>query len=280
MSKQEAATMLSQFLKKQKALEIETLENNANIRALIYMMYPDDDCNIQADNLDIALVSVEGPSAQLPENDHDDDGQKVDTLELLGQMESAETLLGEECIVPNEDLSIDEDVATESIPKAEKFMFYLYTDPLVIAAEASWWRASETAAECSDPTAELTEEKPRETHEDVLTVGKEASEQVAPECPGTEAQFMYDLYTDEAVITAEISWWKSQEAISQCSSFQYELVEADQKAESPVSCGTSVTSGSRRKTRKRKTYQPPAKGTSPRLTQEQINFISLQRSRK
>ncbi|KAJ3237013.1 hypothetical protein HDU78_004306 [Chytriomyces hyalinus] len=44
--------------------------------------------------------------------------------------------------------------------------------------------------------------------------------------------------------------------------------------------GTSVSSGSQCKSRRKRVYRPPAKGLSARLTQEQINFISLQRLKK
>ncbi|KAJ3223806.1 hypothetical protein HDU81_008956 [Chytriomyces hyalinus] len=231
--------------------------------------------DVQGGNLDIAPVPV-AVSKGTAADDDSGDFEMVETGESQTRLESQGTLMGDENLAVTDDLPSDEELTEEKPPMAEKFLYSLYTDPLVIAAEAPcWWTTKEDAAGCASSVVELAA--------DALCSD-------IPICsggPATDELFMYGLYTDAAVIAAEVTWWITREAVEQCSGKQLELLSGDREFDGQSSCllvlacnGSSVGSRSNTKTRKRKVYRPPFKGLSPRLTQEEINFISLQRLKK
>ncbi|KAJ3253934.1 hypothetical protein HDU77_004324 [Chytriomyces hyalinus] len=85
------------------------------------------------------------------------------------------------------------------------------------------------------------------------------------------------------VIASEVSWCWTRESVAAWSNRTEEPVKTDvcgvalstpQSSDEPA---TALVTG---RGKKRKVYRPPAKGVSRRLSQEEVNMISLQRSKK
>ncbi|KAJ3378174.1 hypothetical protein HDU80_002961, partial [Chytriomyces hyalinus] len=125
------------------------------------------------------------------------------------------------------------------------------------------------------------EEQPR------VIVAKADVDILCSEISAIDEHFAYSMYTDVAVIAAEVSWSNAREALVHCPWYQSELVKVDLQPEGHAglhpgqgSKGSSSASGSSTRTKRKTIYRPPAKGVSRRLTQEEINRISLQRRSK
>ncbi|KAJ3258423.1 hypothetical protein HDU77_002267 [Chytriomyces hyalinus] len=302
MSRQELMNARSLLLDEEAALLMALVENVARRRAIDKKLCAGDERDVQVGTLDIALVPVpvlNKTTIEIVSDDH----QKGESREPISQMESQLTLLGDDIISENNDLMVittteqdDEEKIKEHEPQPSQFLYCLYTDPLAIAAEAPWWRAQESATDASDNvhvlmdshvsgtdsnTASGFEEQPR------AIVAKADGDILCSEVSAIDEQFAWSLCTDAAVIAAEVSWLNAREALVHCSWCQNELVEDDLQPEGHASLhpgqgskGSSTTSGSSTRTKRRKIYRPPAKGVSRRLTQEEINKISLQRRSK
>ncbi|KAJ3236525.1 hypothetical protein HDU78_004618 [Chytriomyces hyalinus] len=120
-----------------------------------------------------------------------------------------------------------------------------------------------------------------------LDVDEMCVEEVCPEWYMVKEGYVYSLYSDSAVIGSEVAWWMTQDALIDCSGCAVEFVESMSQREREADPrpavapnARSLSSGSSTKTRRRRVYRPPAKGISPRLTQDEVNAISLQRRKK
>ncbi|KAJ3255956.1 hypothetical protein HDU77_003455 [Chytriomyces hyalinus] len=135
---------------------------------------------------------------------------------------------------------------------------------------------------------------------------------------GNSSSFLFSSYMDAKVIEAEVRWiveraaalafsdepFQSDVVISTSSNLMDNTAATNnegtpQTIESPAQTAnnyetaprtppqqatgsmiSSVSSGAKNKSKKKRIYRPPAKGLSARLSQEQVNFVSLQRSKK
>ncbi|KAJ3250981.1 E3 ubiquitin-protein ligase Zswim2 [Chytriomyces hyalinus] len=154
-------------------------------------------------NLDVGRVLVDGAKQLVFKNDSDD-CQKDEQLEILIRTESEKTLSGDDGVMDH-DIGMMK-TATEvvgktsvpdSLPSPEHYSLCLHTDPLVIAAEVSWWWTREAAASCSGSAAE-----PVDTNHDdqATTVCTEVAtkEMILKASPAAE-QYLYGLYLDALI---------------------------------------------------------------------------------
>ncbi|TPX46807.1 hypothetical protein CcCBS67573_g10295 [Chytriomyces confervae] len=296
MSRQELLNARAQLLDEEAALLMALVENVSRRRAIEKKLCAGDECDVQVGSLDIALVPAPVSNTTIIELVSDDDHLKGDSREPVSQMESQLTLFGDDIVSDKNDLMVittadlvNEETIQEVEPQPSQFLYCLYTDPQAIAAEAPWWWAQECATDASDNPYELTESEVSST--DIKTirgleeppcaiVTKADGDILCSEILATDEQFEYSLYTDAAVIAAEVSWSNTLEALAHGSWCQKELV-VDQQPEGHASLQprqgskeSSSTSGSSARTKRKKIYRPPAKGVSRRLTQEEINQIS------
>ncbi|KAI8828743.1 hypothetical protein BJ741DRAFT_414942 [Chytriomyces cf. hyalinus JEL632] len=211
MSKQTLVSQLLNMRKKQKWLEVETQETSATIAAIMLQLFKCSEFDVQADSLDVELVPVDGSSsidlekgtAIFQEDEHQ---------EQLSRNESEKTLSGGDGVVEYDavvlatstDLHGEEDIS-EDVPKPAQFLYSMYTDPVVIAAEVSWLNTQESVIECSGRADELAKPDLSEAAAHTAHVADEHVAAVVPEVDcktensnGTE-QFLYSLYTDAAV---------------------------------------------------------------------------------
>ncbi|KAI8829689.1 hypothetical protein BJ741DRAFT_622032 [Chytriomyces cf. hyalinus JEL632] len=295
MSNQELLNELIQLEKEVMAFHLATA---ARRNTIIEKLRAGDMLNVQASNPDIALVPAEASSKF---DSHD--SQKGEALELLRDMESQVTLLEEELVGQHDDLSMvtAPDLSSEENPSncsstAGLFSYCLYTNPLAIAAEMPWRKTQVTEVTCSQPVEEQTDidacratlDTPQCLDEPaVIVTGRGVEEDHTQDNAAMSEQYSYCLYADETVIATEVSWAKTHDALAEYSKFPVEFFAIDGGCETETgvqpamaSKSRSVSSGSLTKTKKQTVYRPPAKGVSPRLSQEEVNKISLQRSKK
>ncbi|KAI8829745.1 hypothetical protein BJ741DRAFT_622253 [Chytriomyces cf. hyalinus JEL632] len=300
MSNQELLNELIQLEKEVMAFHLATA---ARRNTIIEKLRAGDMLNVQASNLDIALVPAEASTKFNVEHDNHN-CQKGELLERLRDMESQVTLLEEELVGQHEGLSMvtapdlnSEEYTADCSSTAGFFSYCLYTDPMAIAAEMPWQKTQVTEVTCSHPVGEqadidacgATLDTPQYSDEPAIAVvtGGGTEEDHVQDNATMSEQYSYCLYADQTVIATEVSWAKTQDALAQCSKFPVEFFAIDGEYETETgvqpamaSKPRSVSSGSLTKTKKRRVYRPPAKGVSPRLSQEEVNKISLQRSKR
>ncbi|KAJ3220945.1 hypothetical protein HDU81_011084, partial [Chytriomyces hyalinus] len=246
----------------------------AKRKAIIEKLCAGGECDAQAGNLEGAPVPAAVPETTVVES-ISNECQKVDTVECVSRRESEVTLMGDEISVENDDPVATtttelggKESTTESTPQLSQYLYCLYTDPLAIAAECPWFMDQQPVIDGSDHAIECAESDICSTTFDTTYgLNEQATanapdvdgEIVAPEISGIDEHFQYSMYVDAAVISAEVSWCKSLEALALCSGYQLELVVADQQPDGQESLsvvtaskGTSISSGSSTRTNKRK----------------------------
>ncbi|KAI8829691.1 hypothetical protein BJ741DRAFT_622047 [Chytriomyces cf. hyalinus JEL632] len=174
----------------------------------------------------------------------------------------------------------NEENGSDCSSTAGRFSYCPYTDLLAIAAEAPWRSTPETDLDVCG--ADLNTTQDWDEPATALVTGGGA-EELPQEDSTVVEQYSYCLYSDQAVIASEVSWLETQDALGKCSKAPIEFAQFENRTDVQpglASKTTSVTSGSSTRTKKRKVYRPPAKGVSPRLSQEEVNKISLQRKKK
>ncbi|KAJ3255896.1 hypothetical protein HDU77_003471 [Chytriomyces hyalinus] len=239
------------------ALRLDVVGKLDQAMMIIESLLAGSNCNVDSSKLDIAVAPAGGENLN-------DKFESVPNLAKLGQLDSEMTLLDDTSADSGED---EESTATE--PAIAKFSYAHYTDLEAIASEVAF------AA-----SVRLPEEMPE------ASVGSDSTVPPASgDCCRTP-HFLHSSCMDPEVIEAEVAWVSTRFAAFTVSEKHFEAVETrlvrcaappQQRTELK---GTSVSSGSQCKSRRKRVYRPPAKGLSARLTQEQINSISLQRLKK
>ncbi|KAJ3230466.1 hypothetical protein HDU81_004491 [Chytriomyces hyalinus] len=182
------------------ALTVANKENNANMMAIIAKLAVGGMCDVQPGKLDIALTPTHVLNNTPIENDSCD-CQEVASLELLAQMGSQTTLLGEDSFMEEDELEIanpaekdGENLSQEFSAEDERFLYSLYTDPLVIAAEFPWRATQELSVGCSDAAVELSDiASCDESHRDELSATAVTEAGVEEAGLDTEEKFVYSL---------------------------------------------------------------------------------------
>ncbi|KAJ3399074.1 hypothetical protein HDU80_008301 [Chytriomyces hyalinus] len=270
------------------ALLVAQKQNDARLNMVTDMLLAGRMCDVQPDKLDIVLV----PAEVLNNATLERDSVTVLHLEKLVQMGSEATLLGDEIRVEMDDME----------PATENEGENLCPEGSTSDEKVWWFTSQEAALQCSGVAAELADpdmgvsptdtilasQSDKDEQQVTVTAAEICAEEVTPVCDAVEEQYMYSLYSDATVVASEVGWWMTHQAVVHGSDFAVELLmDSSWQGENgmnplPVVArnARSVSSGSSGKARGKRVYRPPAKGISPRLTQEQINFISLQRVKK
>ncbi|KAJ3256457.1 hypothetical protein HDU77_003144, partial [Chytriomyces hyalinus] len=193
------------------ALLVAKKQNDARLNTITDMLLAGGMCNVQPRKLDIVLV----PAEVLNNTTLDRDIPTVLHLEKLVQMGSEATLLGDEIGVEMDELETAaenevENMCSERSTSNEKFLYHLYTDPLVIVSEVSWFTTQEAALQCSGVATELADpdvgvsptdtilssQSDKDEQQVIATAAEICAEEVTPVCDAVEEQYMYSLYSD------------------------------------------------------------------------------------
>ncbi|KAI8829467.1 hypothetical protein BJ741DRAFT_669429 [Chytriomyces cf. hyalinus JEL632] len=214
-------------------------------------------CNVQLPMLDIVAAAGVCEHVQTDR----DAVKNVPCMVQLRPLESEITLLGDASVPETDEQHTatvirmnDEPVDGETSKEAEHFLYSSFMDSKVIAAEMAWWTAQAAAMECSAHDVEFID---TDGPCDPVVTNGETSEPSNQQCSENNPEVVPALPSQENTAGNHAP---SQPAIK--------------------SQGSSASSGSKGKNKRKRVYRPPAKGQSTRLTQEQVNFISLQRLKK
>ncbi|KAJ3256454.1 hypothetical protein HDU77_003141 [Chytriomyces hyalinus] len=197
------------------AIHLAQKQNDAKLNTVTEMPLADGMCDVQPGKLDIVLA----PTEVLNNTTLERDSRSVLHLEKLVQMGSEATLLGDEIRVEMDELQTATEKAVENMwpersTSDEKFLYNLYTDPLV------WWfTTQEAAVQCSGMATELADpdvgvaplntilgsqsDKGENEQQVTATAIEIYAEEVAPVCDAVEEQCMYSLYLDATVVASE-----------------------------------------------------------------------------